>query len=79
MDLNGFPLVDVEVCKPNGEGQQDQEQQELELLPYFLHREAQHPRSILIRCRTLNGPVQVFTESSGHAGQCAVIRTRSAV
>lgn len=38
-------LVYVQVGEPHGESKQHQQQQKLELLPDFLNREAQHPRS----------------------------------
>lgn len=42
---DGLALVDVQVGEPHGESEQHQQQQQLKLLPDFLHREAQHPRS----------------------------------
>lgn len=42
---DGFALVDVQVGEPHGKCEQHQKEQQLKLLPNFLHREAQHPRS----------------------------------
>lgn len=42
---DGLALVDVQVGEPHGESEQHQQQQQLELLPDFLYREAQHPRN----------------------------------
>ena len=46
---DALALVDVQVGEPHGEGQQDQQQKQFELLPNFLYREAQHPRRGIVR------------------------------
>lgn len=49
MQFDGLALVYVQVGEPHGGGEQDQQQQELELLPDLLHGEAQHPGSLILR------------------------------
>lgn len=49
MEFDGLALVDVQVGEPHSGGEQNQQQQELELLPDLLHREAQHPGSLILR------------------------------
>lgn len=49
VEFDGLALVDVQVGEPHGGGEQYQQQQELELLPDFLHGEAQHPGSNILR------------------------------
>lgn len=49
VEFDGLALVDVQVGEPHGGGEQNQQQQELELLPDLLHREAQHPDSNILR------------------------------
>lgn len=49
VEFDSFALVDVQVGEPHGKGEQHKQQKEFELLPDFLHGEAQHPRSNIIR------------------------------
>lgn len=49
VEFDGLALVYVQVGEPHGGGEQDQQQQELELLPDLLHGEAQHPGSLILR------------------------------
>lgn len=49
VEFDGLALVDVQVGEPDGGGEQDQQQQELELLSDLLHGEAQHPGSLILR------------------------------
>lgn len=49
MEFDGLALVYVQVGEPHGGGEQDQQQQQLELLPDLLHGEAQHPGSLILR------------------------------
>ncbi|KAJ7998104.1 hypothetical protein DPEC_G00219100 [Dallia pectoralis] len=43
VEFDSSALVDVQVGEPHREREHNQQQQEFELLPDFLHREAQHP------------------------------------
>lgn len=49
VQFDGLALVDVQVGEPHGGGEEDQQQQELELLPDLLHGEAQHPGFNILR------------------------------
>lgn len=60
MEFDGLALVYVQVGEPHGGGEQDQQQQELELLPDLLHGEAQHPGSLILRWMTRMGGKEVI-------------------
>lgn len=49
VEFDGPALDDVQVGKADGEGKKHKEQKELELLAYFLQREAHPPHSSMSR------------------------------
>lgn len=61
MQFDGLALVYVQVGEPHGGGEQDQQQQELELLPDLLHGEAQHPGSLILRWMVRMGGKEVIS------------------
>lgn len=61
MQFDGLALVYVQVGEPHGGGEQDQQQQELELLPDLLHGEAQHPGSLILRWMIRMGGKEVIS------------------